>query len=218
MARELELKYQARDVTQAERVVQAILQGTGATAGEPRTEVLTTVYLDDEAGTLGRRGVALRRRSRAGNAAVVWGVKALASAPSQGSWDFVEWELPVQRDAPPRELARLCRALGAGWPLQPIAELVTERELLVLRSGEAYGELCVDRVSVRAPGAARFLEIELESASEVLLAEARRAVEGMAEPPLASSASKLEAALGARARLADPEVVALLRHEVGMDG
>jgi hypothetical protein len=49
MARELELKYQALDVTQAERVVQAILQGTGATAGEPRTEVLTTVYLDDEA-------------------------------------------------------------------------------------------------------------------------------------------------------------------------
>lgn len=192
----------------------AILKGTGGSIDAPVRDVLRTVYLDDAAGTLARHGVALRHRAMANDGAALWGVKALASTPSGGSWDFVEWEIPGRRGALPPGLARLCAALGVGEGLRPIAELVTEREIRRVHSGAAHGEVCIDRVTVRTPDEARFLEVEFESLSETLLARARRSVEEMVDPPPASPGSKLEAALGGSRRVADPAVVALIRHEV----
>jgi len=218
MASERELKYRPTDERQAERVVSAILEAMGNPERVPVVQEFTTVYFDDASGTLASHGVALRLRSHASDAPGLWGVKALAMAPIDGQWEFAEWEVPGEASGPPTRMRQLLAALGLHGALCEVAVLATVRVVHRVVFDGARGELCVDRVTVRAPREGRFLELEFESESDRLRARARQAVDEMVDAPPSSTLSKLEAALGASRRCADAGAVALVRREGCLGG
>lgn len=213
MGRERELKYRPTDAVQAAGVVDLLLADPPGVVSPPVVVTLDTVYVDDDRGTLGARGVALRHRSVGGSDRGVWGLKALVGAPEGREWEFAEWETEGRRDVVPAAVSELLGAVGASPALAPIAHMRVVRERWRVTCAQAWADLCLDRVAVSVPRAEEFVELEFESDDVALVEWARRVIETGPSPPPASRTSKLETALGVVAQPVDAEVAAWILGE-----
>ncbi|HEY2553328.1 MAG TPA: CYTH and CHAD domain-containing protein [Streptosporangiaceae bacterium] len=165
----------------------------------PALQVLEADYYDTADLRLIRDGITLRRRS--GGEDDGWHLK-LPEGPDTRR----EIRLPLGRTGArvPAELTRLVLARTRGEPLQPVARLVTRRQLAVLLgpSGESLAEVASDEVSAQAAGerrTSRWREVEVELTGgdrELLAAAGQRLREGGLQP--ASRSAKLERALDGR--------------------
>lgn len=160
---------------------------------------LETTYLDTEEHDLLRSRLTLRRRL--GDTDTGWHLKV----PDGDA--RTEIRLPADGDEPPAELQRATLGVRRGAPLQPIAELVTEREIHRLAGADHrwLAEIAVDAVTamqVRDVGVTRRwreVEVELVDGDEELL---RRAADWLVEHGAtpSASASKLARAVDTQPR------------------
>ncbi|WP_058594466.1 CYTH domain-containing protein [Leucobacter chromiiresistens] len=188
---------------------------TGLTAASPITYELSAVYFDTSDADLARRGLALRVRHGGSDAG--WHLK------ERGASEVQELFWPLDDAMPDGVRAELrARIGGAADAVAPIAELSTERTVVVLAdaAGAELVELADDRVEAfdRVTGVARaWREWEAE-----LLPGAPRAALDLVEPVLRAagaepslSVAKIARATGrlvdaARRSGAEPERIAAL--------
>jgi CHAD domain-containing protein len=172
-------------------------------ADEPTTKRLEAVYFDTADLRLARAGASLRHRDG-------WTVK-LPSA-SDVALVRTEFHFDGPPGDPPAEAIDLVRALVRHAPLEPAAQIDTDRRCIVLRdqAGTVVAEAVDDAVSVHhgvCPDA-QFRELEVEFASEVAPELVTRVAErlqaaGAGEP---EQLPKIVRALGPRA-LDTPDLI-----------
>lgn len=143
-----------------------------ATVDEPTSLELRAVYYDTSDLRLAREGVTLRYRSGEGSKDG-WHLKlpvAEAGVPDASTGVRDEVHAGGDPEHVPDELRDLVTAYARTAVLGPVATLVTQRTVRVLRDGDGgpLGELTDDLVSVLSSGhvAGRFREIEFEAYGE----------------------------------------------------
>jgi CHAD domain-containing protein len=142
-----------------------------ASVDQARDEKLRAVYWDTSDLRLAREGITLRHRSGEGDDKDGWHLKLPVRGervPDASTASRDELHARGTDDQVPEELRDLVTAWVRFAVLGPVATLVTQRTLLVLRdaAGEALAEVTDDLVSVLNAGhvAGRFREIEVEDA------------------------------------------------------
>jgi CHAD domain-containing protein len=145
---------------------------TGVAASDaPVRRELRAVYWDTTDLRLAREGITLRHRSGEGDGRDGWHLKLPVRGervPDASTASRDELHADGADDQVPGELRDLVTAWARFAVLGPVATLVTQRTLLVLRdaSGSPLAEVTDDLVSVLNAGhvAGRFREIEVEDA------------------------------------------------------
>lgn len=176
MPAERELKYSLVDAPPTEAELHAAAAASAFAFVAQGTAEHVDRYFDDDAGSLARAGVALRRREGAGG--------AVAALKTQGTVTGAlhareELEAPMAGDDWPVPVARALAEHVALWQLRPRVELVTERTTYrIVHEGRPVALLAFDAVRARTPGVERealFAEAELEAlagTSDVVLVAA----------------------------------------------
>jgi inorganic triphosphatase YgiF len=121
------------------------------------TRVFTSVYHDSADRSLARLGITLRRRTENGRSA--WQLKL----PRDNG--RLEIEAPGPPAAPPAEIAELLRAALLGRALESVAELRTQRSVLIVQGPKgSVAEVVVDAVDVMDGRGVSdsFSEVEIE--------------------------------------------------------
>lgn len=187
----------------------------GSSAEPAGSQVLHATYYDSPDLRLIRSGITLRYRLE-GDGAGYWTLKLPVEGSGRGAMARTEYTVAgdpatVDRVPVPEELVDLVRVRLRGQPLEPLAQLETERRRvrLVGGDGECLAEIDDDEVTVvRGPAAgSRFREIEVElcagAGPDVLRRATKRLIHAGAErgEPLPKAAR----ALGSLAQSA-PEV------------
>jgi CHAD domain-containing protein len=138
-----------------------------ATADEPVTQRLDATYFDTERRDLLASRLTLRRRTGGGDAG--WHLKLPA-----GTGARTEVRLPLTDGATvPHQLAQLLAGAARGRELRPVARIVTDRTVTVLRAADStpLAEVADDAVMVILPDAPdaparRWREIEVEATEQ----------------------------------------------------
>lgn len=134
-------------------------------AGTATASSFTTTYFDTVDGRLRHRSAALRIRDTGGNRQQTLKIAAAGA----GGVRRREWNVPAAPDGPPRPgdfppraRAALLRMLD-GAPLEPIAEVRTDRTVHRLRHGHSVIEAAFDQAWILAGGRREeVFELELE--------------------------------------------------------
>jgi inorganic triphosphatase YgiF len=173
MPQERELKYSLQDSPPPDDEVVSAFRGSPFALGDAVTRTHHDRYYDDALGTLGRAGLALRRRR--GDAAEVAALKTQGTvAGAAHERDELEGSV-VDGAWPAAILARLAPHLGNGGPaeLRVRFEIDTTRTSFEVRSGDRrVATLCFDDVEARYPGSERsalFREAEIEALGDTPL-------------------------------------------------
>jgi len=196
---ERELKFSLVDPPPAPADLVALGRGGPYAFVEASAALHVDTYYDDDAGSLRRAGVALRRRRRAGAAEAIATVKTAGRV--DGAWhQREELEAPMRGGDWPVPVARRLAEHVALWQLRPRLELEVERSAYrVTHAGRPVATLAFDRVSARLPGSERsahFDEAEIEAVGDVdfgVLRGVAELVEGLVRLT-PSPATKLERA------------------------
>jgi hypothetical protein len=143
-----------------------------ASTDVPVRRELKAVYWDTSDLRLAREGITLRHRSGEGDDKDGWHLKLPvhgARVPDASTATRDELHAVGEAEQIPDQLRDLVTAWARNAVLGPVATLVTQRTLLVLRdeAGVALAEVTDDLVSVLNAGhvAGRFREIEVEDAA-----------------------------------------------------
>lgn len=183
MPAERELKFSLVDAPPPAAELEAAAAGGPFAFVALGTAVHVDRYFDDDAGTLQRAGIALRRRDAAG--ASLAAIKTLGTVAG-ALHAREELEAPMAGDDWPVPVARALAEHVALWQLRPRVELTTERTgYRVVHAGRPVAHLAFDAVRARTPGAERealFAEAELEALAgtpDALLEAAAEVVGGL---------------------------------------
>ena len=185
MPLERELKFSVLDAyVPSLSEVRAALAAIPFEAEKAPVQELRDRYYDDDAASLRRAGLALRRRRLDGK---TWAGLKAAGSVDEGLHERDEWEFPMadsdaDADWPETLVQRLSGHVEIG-ELEPRIELETTRTLFrVLRDGEVVAELGFDAVAARAPGAERsafFDEVEIEARGATTRADLEQIAEAV---------------------------------------